>query len=149
MPPRLTVEDTDTQSAKRKTRPQPPNVTGSGIDRASECSQSRKRAKREPENVESSSTNLEENRSQMETPVCQDSSKAVRADPKMSQYPHKQRPIFLHFKTTKKQNDPPNYPPADPKQSNTGRSRGNSGHKGSTSEKVSGVKPADHEKAKQ
>ena len=141
------MEDTDTQSAKRKTRPQPPNVTGS-TDRVSECSQSRKRAKRESEDMKSSSTNLEENRSQVETPVRKDSTKAVGADPKMSQYPHRQRPISFHFKTIETQIDPPNYPPADPKLSNTGRSRDNSGQKGAIMGEENEVISADHPRAK-
>ena len=84
----------------------------------------------------------------METPVSKDSTQAMGADPKMSQYLHRQTPISFHFKTTEKQNDPPNYPPADPMQSNTGRSRDNSGRKGSISGKVNEVRTADHEKAK-
>ena len=147
MPPRLTVEDSDTQSTKRKARPQPPNATGS-TDRVSEGSQSRKRAKRESEDVRSSSNNLEENRSQMETPIREDSTKAVGADPKISQYPQRQRPISFHFKTTVNAIDPPNYPPADQKLSNTGRSRDNSGRKGAIMGEENEVRSEDHPRAK-
>ena len=147
MPPRLTVEDSENHTAKRKARPQPPNATGS-TDRASEDSQSRKRSRREPEDVRSSSNNMEENRSQMETPDSEDSTKAVGADPKISQYPQRQRPISFHFKTTVTANDPPNYPPADQKLSNTEGSRDKSGRKGEIRVQKSEVRLEDQPRAK-
>ena len=147
LPPRLTVEDSDSQSTKRKARPQPPNPTGS-TDRASEDSQSRKRSRREPEDVRSSSNNMEENRSQMETSTREDSEKAVGADPKISQYPQRQRPISFHFKTTVTANDPPNYPPADKKLSNTEGSRDKSGRKGEIRVQKSEVRLEDQPRAR-